>query len=67
MGMVRRWKVQTAILHMQKDVAEIKESLAKPSVPVKPAPSETPIFIEPQKKSEQDVAEQADTPRTQNS
>ena len=46
MGMVRRWKVQTAILHMQKDIVEIKESLAKPT---EPAPVEKPIFIEPQK------------------
>ena len=46
MGMVRRWKVQTAILHMQKDIVEIKESLAKPAEPV---PVEKPIFIEPQK------------------
>ena len=45
MGMVRRWKVQTAILRMQKDVAEIKESLAQPT---KPASVEKPIFIEPQ-------------------
>lgn len=45
-GMVRRWKVQTAILRMQKDIVEIKETLAKPVEPVRPA---KPIFIEPQK------------------
>lgn len=27
-GMVRRWKVQSAILHMQKDITEIKQALA---------------------------------------
>ena len=46
MGMMRRWKVQTAILHMQKDIVEIKESLAKPT---EPAQAEKPIFIAPQK------------------
>ena len=30
MGMIRRWKVQTAVLNMQKDIAEIKQSLAPP-------------------------------------
>jgi hypothetical protein len=27
MGMIRRWKVQTAVLHMQKDIADIKQAL----------------------------------------
>lgn len=43
MGMVRRWKVQTAILRMQKDIVEIKESLAKPTL------ANEPILVEPQK------------------
>src|SRR6478735_1151795 len=49
-GMVRRWKVQTAVLHMQKDIAEIKESLAKPT-------ASAPIFIEPTAKEEPVKAE----------
>lgn len=55
-GMVRRWKVQTAVLHMQKDMAEIKETLAKQSAP---APAATPIFNEPEKPAQtpQPVAE----------
>ncbi len=45
MGMMRRWKVQTAILHMQKDIVEIKESLAKS---VEPAPVPTSNALKPE-------------------
>lgn len=44
MGMVRRWKVQSAVLHMQKDIAEIKELLVKPVKPV----SVQPVAKEPE-------------------
>lgn len=30
-GSVRRWKVQSAVLKMQKDVADIKQALAAPA------------------------------------
>ncbi len=54
-GMVRRWKVQTAVLHMQKDMAEIKETLAKQAAATT-APK--PIFNEPEKPaSESNTAE----------
>jgi hypothetical protein len=36
LGIIRKWKVQSAVLHMQKDIAEIKTALAKPA-PVSPA------------------------------
>lgn len=29
LSVVRKWKVQSAVLHMQKDVAEIKQALVK--------------------------------------
>lgn len=32
-GLVRKWKVQTAIFHMQADLAEIKAALVKSSEP----------------------------------
>lgn len=28
-SLIRKWKVQSAVLHMQKDVAEIKQALAQ--------------------------------------
>jgi hypothetical protein len=48
--MVRKWKVESAVLHMQKDLAEIKASLSKqtaapqsPDVPVQPGQSSNVI------------------------
>lgn len=38
-NVVRKWKVQSAVLHMQKDVAEIKQHLAIQA----PAPSVEPV------------------------
>jgi len=63
MGMMRRWKVQTAILRMQKDIVEIKESLAKPAEPV---PVAEPTFTEPAK-LKSDIIASSDEPTAQNS
>lgn len=41
-NVVRKWKVQSAILHMQKDVAEIKQHLATPIQ----APAPKPVVAE---------------------
>jgi len=59
MGMVRRWKVQGAILHMQKDIVEIKESLAK-SAQVTPATE--PIAADPAKTKASQQSEPASKP-----
>lgn len=40
MGMVRRWKVQTAVLNMQKELVEIKQLLTANSTP---APAQQPV------------------------
>ncbi|MBC7512243.1 hypothetical protein H7142_01105 [Candidatus Saccharibacteria bacterium] len=36
-SMIRKWRVESATLHMQKDIAEIKDILSKQS-PAQPAP-----------------------------
>jgi hypothetical protein len=48
-SLVRKWKVQSAVLHMQKDLAEIKLALAPKSVQVEPVvvPPTTPERTEP--------------------
>ena len=45
-GTVRRWKVQSAVLHMQKDVAEIKQALVKSPAPQPEPPREEPRKVE---------------------
>lgn len=40
-GIVRKWKVQSAVLHMQKDLAEIKASLIH-QAPVRQEPATKP-------------------------
>lgn len=45
LGIIRKWKVQSAVLSMQKDLAEIKATLAKPS---QPADVPTPVVQPPQ-------------------
>lgn len=41
-NVVRKWKVQSAVLHMQKDVAEIKQHLTTPMQ----APTPEPVMAE---------------------
>lgn len=46
-SLIRKWKVESAVLHMQKDLAEIKASLAKPERTVEqvpPAPGNNPVI-----------------------
>lgn len=46
---IRKWKVQNAVLHMQQDVAEIKNALIKPTEPPvqpEPTPPEEPRKVE---------------------
>ena len=38
-GIIRKWKVQSAVLHMQKDLVEIKQALAARPQPVQPQPA----------------------------
>jgi len=46
-NLVRKWKVETAVFHMQKDLAEIKAALTKQTEP-KPQPNVPPAAsIEP--------------------
>jgi|GEM_PF-2883982 len=48
-SLIRKWKVQSAVLHMQKDIAEIKAQLVKPVTeqpPVQPAESNAVIAKE---------------------
>ncbi len=45
-SLVRKWKVQSAVLKMQKDVADIRQALVKPIAPVQP---EAPRSEEPRK------------------
>lgn len=40
-NLVRKWKVESAVFHMQKDLAEIKQYL-QPAQAVKPVQDETP-------------------------
>ncbi len=35
-GIIRKWKVQSAVLHMQKDLVEIKQALTARPQPVQP-------------------------------
>lgn len=37
-SLIRKWKVESAVLHMQKDLAEIKAALAKPQPERAPDP-----------------------------
>ena len=63
---IRNWKVQTAVFHMQKDLAEIKASLAspEPSEPkVKPTAPQTPP--QPGDSSRMVAATEDDQPDTQ--
>jgi hypothetical protein len=41
LSMVRKWKMESAMIHMQKDVADIKALLASPSA--SPAASQPPV------------------------
>lgn len=41
-SMIRKWKVESAVLHMQKDLAEIKAALAKPQPERTAEPSSVP-------------------------
>jgi hypothetical protein len=48
-SLIRKWKVESAVLHMQKDLAEIKAAIAKPqaehtATPASPAPSNNPVI-----------------------
>jgi hypothetical protein len=50
LGIVRKWKVQSAVLDMHKDLAEIKATLAKPQAerttePAPVDPIEKPVTI----------------------
>lgn len=49
-GLVRKWKVQSAVLHMQKDLADIKVLLQKPANS-EPIQATTPV--EPSSNQEQ--------------
>lgn len=40
-GMVRKWRVQTAVLEMRKDLAEIKAQLSAPAPKTEPIPEPT--------------------------
>ena len=43
-SMIRKWRVDSATLHMQKDIAEIKEILSKQSpAPIAPEPIGQPV------------------------
>jgi len=45
-SIIRKWKVESAVLHMQKDLAEIKAALAKPQAePAITAPADKPVII----------------------
>lgn len=48
LSVARKWKVQSAILHMQKDVTEIKQALVAPNTPasVMPPRNEKPRKVE---------------------
>jgi hypothetical protein len=42
--LIRKWKVQSAVLHMQKDIAEIKSLLSSSKSPAEElAPPESPV------------------------
>lgn len=45
LGLIRKWKVESAMLHMQKDIAEIKTALVHQSyaAPVQPTSSNAVI------------------------
>jgi hypothetical protein len=47
-SMIRKWKVESAVLHMQKDLAAIKASLEQPSV----QPAAQPAPVTPGRSSE---------------
>ncbi|MES2876619.1 MAG: hypothetical protein V4678_04080 [Patescibacteria group bacterium] len=53
MGMVRKWKVQSAVLTMQKDLAEIKTTLTKQTQPLETSTSSTtaPSIVQPTQSS----------------
>jgi len=43
LGIIRKWKVQSAVLHMQKDLAEIKAHMVPQPVAAEPVqPAESP-------------------------
>ena len=46
-SLIRKWKVESAVLHMQKDLVEIKAALAKPVIQDAPAPSAMPRNVAP--------------------
>lgn len=46
-GLVRKWKVESAVLHMQKDLAEIKQQLAQPHDTSPPPVANQPVVTPP--------------------
>lgn len=44
-NLVRKWKVESAVFHMQKDLAEIKQSL-QAAQPAKPVQNEAPVLTD---------------------